>query len=238
MQNAMPRPVNITWRNQQPYSHQFDDVYFSTDNGLEETDYVFLQGNQLAARWQQGQFDQFTIIETGFGTGLNFLCAANLWLNTAPANAQLHFISIEKYPLSINEITQALSIWPQLQHLTPSFLHQYTAFNNQTCTIKLNENIHLLLLIGDVIDCLNRISSQADAWFLDGFSPAKNPEMWQPSVFSAMAKNSHSTSTFSTFTSAGIVRRGLIDAGFTVKKQAGYGKKREMLTGFLSQQFS
>jgi tRNA 5-methylaminomethyl-2-thiouridine biosynthesis bifunctional protein len=236
MQNAMPSPANITWRNQQPYSNQFDDVYFSTENGLTETDYVFLQGNQLATRWQQGQFDQFTIIETGFGTGLNFLCAANLWLNTAPANAQLHFISVEKYPLSINEITQALSIWSQLQHLTPAFLKQYAQINNQICTIKLNENIKLTLLIGDVIDCLNEINVKTDAWFLDGFSPAKNPEMWQPSVFSAMAKKSNSACTFSTFTSAGIVRRGLIDVGFTVKKQAGYGKKREMLTGFLLQQ--
>ena len=222
-QNALP----------QPYSSSFKDVYFSTDNGLLETDYVFLQGNKLALRWQQLPQTSFTIIETGFGTGLNFLCAAKLWLSVAPQNARLLFISTEKYPLSVEDITKALQMWPQLQDLIPAFLAQYEhALTNQTVSVQLfNNRLQLTLLFGDAIESLQTISNPADAWFLDGFSPAKNPDMWRADLYTQMARLSTATSTFATFTSAGNVRRGLQAAGFNVIKQAGFGKKREMLSG-------
>lgn len=219
----------------QPYSTQFQDVYYSSDNGLLETDYVFLQGNQLASRFQQLENSTFTIIETGFGTGLNFLCAVQLWLTHAHKDATLHFISTEKYPLNLQEITQALQFWSELSDISAQFLAQYSTLSTQNKTISLfDHRVHLTLFIGDATESLVTLDQTADAWFLDGFSPAKNPKMWQPALFTQMARLSNPTSTFATFTSAGVVKRGLQTAGFQVNKQAGFGKKREMLTGYFT----
>jgi tRNA 5-methylaminomethyl-2-thiouridine biosynthesis bifunctional protein len=229
----------IEWYEGQPYSTIFQDVYYSSDNGLLETEYVFLQGNKLTPRWQQLTTPTFTIIETGFGTGLNFLCAAQLWLSHAPKNATLHFISTEKYPLSLQEITSALQFWPTLNDFSEQLLTQYTALINSGESIQLFDNrVQLTLLIGDATDSLTKIKNPVNAWFLDGFSPAKNPEMWQPALFTQMARLSRHNTTFATFTSAGMVKRGLKIAGFHVSKQAGFGKKREMLTGdFIGESF-
>lgn len=234
----MQNPI-IEWRSldqqgqPQPYSTIFQDVYYSSDNGLLETDYVFLQGNQLRQRWQQLADNRFTIIETGFGTGLNFLCAAQLWLQISPPNATLHFISAEKYPPNLQEMTKALQIWPELNYLSESFLLEYAKLTHKNIQL-LSGRVQLTVLIGDATDCLNNLTTLADAWFLDGFSPAKNPEMWQPALFAQMARLSKPNTTFATFTSAGAVKRGLQAAGFKVNKQAGFGKKREMLTGQFS----
>ena len=263
---------HVEWNQGQPYASAFQDVYFSSDNGLLETEYVFLQGNKLSARWQNLKENSFTIAETGFGTGLNFLCAAKLWLETAPQEAVLHFISLEKYPLNIADISSALQLWPELQEYSKPFLAEYEnilpteLFNkaltlnkvapinkepslnktqdfNQFKSVTLFDNrIQLTLLIGDATDCLKTInlekyslksskSAAVDAWFLDGFSPAKNPEMWQSALFEQMSKLSNQNTTFATFSSAGAVRRGLIAAGFAVNKKVGFGKKREMLLG-------
>ncbi|MES2579253.1 MAG: tRNA (5-methylaminomethyl-2-thiouridine)(34)-methyltransferase MnmD [Pseudomonadota bacterium] len=223
----------------QPYSSIFQDVYYSSDNGLLETDYVFLQGNNLTPRWQQLATQTFTIIETGFGTGLNFLCAAQLWLHHAPENTSLHFISTEKYPLSLQEITSALQYWPALNNISEQFLAQYTTLINSDKSMQLFDNrVQLTILVGDATDSLTKITTPADAWFLDGFSPSKNPDMWQPALFAQMARLSNRNTTFATFTSAGMVKRGLQTAGFHVSKQAGFGKKREMLTGdFIGESF-
>ncbi len=257
----------VEWNQGQPYASAFQDVYFSSDNGLLETEYVFLQGNQLSARWGNLKANTFTIAETGFGTGLNFLCAAKLWLETAPQEAVLHFISLEKYPVNIADLTCVLQLWPELQEFSKPFLVAYENllltelldreltlnkelllnkiqdFNQRQSVILFDKRIQLTLLIGDATDCLKKIklekfsiknsgSTAVDAWFLDGFSPAKNPEMWQSELFEQMAKLSNENTTFATFTSAGVVRRGLIAAGFAVNKKIGFGNKREMLLGY------
>ncbi len=228
----------IEWRDGQPYASAFQDVYFSTDNGLLETDYVFLQGNELVNRWQSLNANTFTIAETGFGTGLNFLCAAKLWLETAPKEARLHFISVEKYPLSLVEITAALRLWPTLNALSEPFLAQYERLLNGATSIVLFDNrIQLSLLIADATEAyqsnyVEHTNLIVDAWFLDGFAPAKNPDMWQAALFKNMALLSNTSTTFATFTSAGAVRRALMNAGFVVIKQSGFGKKREMLRGY------
>lgn len=232
MPTSTNNTANIEWRNGQPFASAFQDVYFSTDNGLLETDYVFLQGNDLVARWLDADFQTFNIAETGFGTGLNFLCAAKAWLATAPQQAKLHFISVEKYPLSFQDITTALNLWPQLNTVSELFLAQYEPLTNNAQSISLYKNrVQLSLLIGDATECFSQINDKIDAWFLDGFAPAKNPDMWQTELFQQMARLSKPSTTFATFTSAGDVRRGLINAGFEVSKRAGFGKKREMLTG-------
>lgn len=232
MQNPTSKTAKIEWRNGQPYAHAFQDVYFSSDNGLLETEYVFLQGNNLHTRWQRPNIQSFSIAETGFGTGLNFLCAAKLWLETTPQDATLHFISVEKYPLNLPDITAALTMWPKLQGFSQPLLAQYVQIISGVETITLfNNRIRLTILIGDATKRLSQTENKIDAWFLDGFAPVKNPDMWQAALFEEMARLSHPTTTFSTFTSAGEVRRGLIKAGFAANKQTGFGKKREMLIG-------
>ncbi len=226
--------TELEWREGLPYSTAFDDVYFSSDDGLLETEYVFIAGNALNTRWQLLSGNKFTILETGFGTGLNFLCACKNWLESAPAKAVLHFTSAEKYPLSLSDMRKALLHWHSLQPIADELLAQYeTLLGTGSITI-FNGRIQLQVLFGDATTCLSRLNVKADAWFLDGFAPSKNPDMWQVALFEQMARLSHSETTFATFTCAGIVRRGLAAAGFKVIKKPGFGKKREMITGHLA----
>ncbi len=238
----------IYWNDQGlPVSTQFDDIYFSTDNGLAETDYVFLKHNHLAERFSQlNDNDIFVIGETGFGTGLNFLACCRLWQDTAPSNAHLYFNSVEKFPLDQSTLKKALKLWPELQQHCTELLDQYPAILTGFHYIKLSHNITLTLIFDDATIGLQQLLAQpqqtylcpsdtrqwqgVDAWFLDGFAPAKNPEMWTQALFSTIAQLSHTKTTLATFTAAGIVRRGLTTAGFDVTKVTGYGHKREMLT--------
>lgn len=238
---AHPALTNdLDWRDGQPYSTRFDDVYFSTNpgdpaQGVAETHYVFLQHNQLENRWKHLQHATFTIIETGFGTGLNFLCACRLWLQAAPSQAKLHFISIEKYPLTIQDIAQAHLNWPDFKTISQTLLQQYSGLSAGMHRLSLfSGRVQLTLAVGDITNMLPQLHALVDAWFLDGFSPAKNPDMWQPSLYQHMARLSHHHTTFATFTSAGFVRRGLTEHGFTTHKTEGFGRKREMLFGQFS----
>ncbi len=223
---------NIKWINNTPYSIDFDDIYFSTEDGLDETEYVFIQQNQLEQRFKSLTQDQFTIIETGFGTGLSFLVVCQHWLNLAPASAQLHFISIEKFPLTLADLARAHALWPQFTTISNELLQHYG-------TLKVGDNvfnmaagrIQLALQVDDISHALTQITQKTDAWFLDGFAPAKNADMWSKDVLEHVARLSQANTTFATFTSAGDVRRGLQAAGFSVKKHQGFGKKREMLSG-------
>ncbi len=225
----------LEWHEGQPYSAHFGDVYFSRESGLEETRHVFLQHNQLAERWQSLSHKTFTIVETGFGTGLNFLCAWQLWEQTAPADARLHFVSIEKFPLNHADLARALDLWPELREYSQALLTQYHQIvPGWQRLVFCQGRVQLTLLVGDVLELLPRLSSRADAWFLDGFAPSRNPDMWQDGLFTKMAMFSHQHTTFATFTSAGVVKRGLQAAGFEVNKVAGHGCKREMLCGTFS----
>lgn len=220
------------WKDGQPYSTLYQDVYFSRASGLEETRHVFLANNHLTERWQALKQPQFTICETGFGTGLNFLCAWQLWNETAPADAALDFVSTEKYPLTPDELKQALALWPQLAKLSGQLLMKYQLLAPGWHKLVFEGGrVSLTLLIGDARETLPQLRAHVDAWFLDGFAPAKNPEMWQQDLFDSMARLSHRATTFATFTSAGDVRRGLQAAGFEVRKVPGFGSKREMLAG-------
>jgi tRNA 5-methylaminomethyl-2-thiouridine biosynthesis bifunctional protein len=232
MQSPRSNIAKIEWRDGQPFACKFQDVYFSTDNGLLETNYVFLQGNNLATRWLDENIETFNIAETGFGTGLNFLCTVKYWLDVAPQQAKLHFISVEKYPLNLQDITTALNLWQQLNSLREPLLAQYERLISGTQSISLyNNRVQLSLLIGDATERFIQVNHKIDAWFLDGFAPSKNPDMWQAALFHQMARLSKLSTTFATYTSASDVRRGLINAGFKVSKRTGFGMKREMLTG-------
>ncbi len=220
----------ISWISSTPTSERFNDFYFSSDGGLSESRAVFLNHNNLKARFSMQS--SFVIAETGFGTGLNFLSAWQLFNNSSSTSSQLHFISAEKYPLSKCDLHKALLLWPELNHLSEQLINQYPepvqGFHRLSFE---GGRINLTLMFGDALDCYSQLDAKIDAWFLDGFAPSKNPDMWTPELFNQMARLSKRDTTFSTFTCADIVKRGLSGAGFHIKKVPGFGKKREMLTG-------
>lgn len=214
-----------------PHSVVFDDIYFAED-GPAETDHVFLQGNALSARFENT--GRFTIGELGFGTGLNFLCAWRAWNNTTkPAGARLHFFSVEAYPLSTEDMAKAHENWPDLEDISALLRAALPPAQSGFHRITLSADTSLTLYYGDALEGLQKAEADIDAWFLDGFAPAKNPAMWAPELFEEAARLSREGATFSTFTVAGAVRRALQGAGFTIEKRPGFGKKREMLTGRL-----
>ena len=224
--------ANLKWINNQPYSLDFNDVYFNSDNGLQETEYVFIEHNQLKTCFSSLKKECFTIIETGFGTGLNFLVIAAHWLALAPKNAQLHYISIEKYPFTLADLTQVQALWRQFAPISSELLQQYSNIKARNNIFSMaGGRIQLALQADDISLTLPLISQKADAWLLDGFAPAKNHDMWSSEVLTHIARLSKPNTTFATFTSAGAVRRGLQSVGFSVQKHAGFGKKREMLAG-------
>ncbi|WP_462174327.1 bifunctional tRNA (5-methylaminomethyl-2-thiouridine)(34)-methyltransferase MnmC2/FAD-dependent 5-carboxymethylaminomethyl-2-thiouridine(34) oxidoreductase MnmC1 [Pseudoalteromonas xiamenensis] len=224
-----------------PVADAFDDVYFSNDDGLKESHYVFFIQNRIDERLQNHDREHFVIAETGFGTGLNFL---NAWqqfdaLRDTRKVKRLHFVSFEKFPINQADLEKALSAWPTVAHYAKQLCSQYPmALKGCHRLVFDNGNVVLDLWFGDVQESLPQMSYSdrgiVDAWFLDGFAPSKNPEMWQQSLFDEMANLSRKGATVATFTAAGFVRRGLIDAGFNMVKSKGYGRKREMLTGELN----
>jgi len=228
--------MTLDWKDGQPYSSEFGDVYFSSDSGLEETRHVFLQGNHLAKRFAElGSGQSFCIGETGFGTGLNFLCAWQLFEQTAPAEASLDFFSVEKFPLSDDELRSALVLWPELHGLAEALCARWRrrvpGWNRWGFA---NGRVRLTLAAEDVAQALPQLpQAGVDAWFLDGFAPSKNPDMWAEPVLAAIAQASGPGKTLATYTSAGWVRRGLQQAGFEIERVPGYGSKREMLCGEL-----
>lgn len=224
----------LDWKDGQPYSSRYGDVYFSTDSGLEESRHVFLRSNRLAERFAAlREGESFCIAETGFGTGLNFLCAWQLFEQVAPAGASLDFFSTEKFPLSDDELQASLLLWPELAvpaaGLLAHWQRRVPGWNRWHFT---GGRVRLTLAQEDVAQALPQLPEGcADAWFLDGFSPAKNPEMWSELVLNNIARASRTGATVATYTSAGWVRRGLQQAGFTVERVPGFGRKREMMRG-------
>lgn len=225
--------------NNTPISEQFDDIYFSTQDGLSESYYVFQEGNQLWQKWQTHPYAHFVIAETGFGTGLNFMAVADKFRQFRAANpnatlTRLYFISFEKYPLTALQLTTIHQSYPQFA----DFSQQLTACwqpRQVGCERYHFDDIILDLWFGEMADNLCQLGDyhqqQIDCWFLDGFSPDKNPDMWNEHLYQQMFRLTRNGGSFATFTAASQVRRGLQAVGFEVKKRKGFGKKREMLYG-------
>lgn len=228
-------PANIEWRNDVPYSVDFDDIYFSRQDGFEETRYTFIDGNQCIERWQNYNKSCFSVIELGFGTGLNFLSTLWHWQQFRPDNTKLIYRSIEKFPLTHQDLTKAIQLWPMFNTLASPLIEHYPLPLQGIWKIafpELGAELHLMWM--DVQDALYHIYSnniKADAWYLDGFAPAKNKDIWQQAAFNTLSMSSHPEATLATFTAAGFVRRGLMEAGFNIEKRKGFGQKREMLIG-------
>lgn len=219
----------------QPHSDQFNDIYFNTEDGLAESNYVFIQGNDLLQRWHsETNKTNFVIAETGFGTGLNFLATLHAWHNTKEKPQHLHFISFEKYPLTTNDLITAHQAFPDLAQHSELLINHWQRFSDQFRHgyhhLKISNNVTLVLGFGDAAQLLTQLNAQVEAWYLDGFAPKKNPEMWQESLFNEINRLSHQTTTVATFTAASQIKKHLLNNGFVVNKLPGFGRKREMIS--------
>lgn len=206
--------ADVEWRDSGvPVSVQFDDPYYSLEDGVAETQHVFLAGNDLPARFVDG----FHVAELGFGTGLNFLVTLAAW-RAAGVDGVLRFTSFEAFPMDPAEMIRALSVF-----------HGLPAVFGDTFPTQLHgPDFELNVVIGDARTTLPAWDGQADAWFLDGFSPAKNPELWGDDLLAQVGAHTAPAGTVATYTAAGFVRRGLEAAGFSVERIAGFGRKRHM----------
>ncbi len=215
------------------FSKIYEDPYWSREGGLDETRQVFLAGNHLPERWQTRSV--FTLLETGFGSGLNFLCAWKLFRETAPAGAHLHYLSVDKHPLRRTDLAHLYTHWPELAPLAHEFLEGYPPLVSGFHRLHLERGrVHLTLLFGEAADLLAQVTARVDAFFLDGFAPSKNPDMWSERIFAELGRLAAPGATFATYTAAGKVSRGMTAAGFNVTKQPGFGRKREMLSGYFA----
>jgi tRNA 5-methylaminomethyl-2-thiouridine biosynthesis bifunctional protein len=215
-----------------PWSAQFQDVYHSADGGLAQCRHVFLEGNGLPERWRGRH--SFVILETGFGFGLNFLAAWQAWREDAQRCARLHFVSVEKHPFSAADLAVLHARWPELAPLAERLRAAWPPLVSGLHRLHFEEEgLILTLALGDIGKLLPRLLLAADAIFLDGFAPDRNPEMWAPSVARRLARLAAPGATLATWTVAGAVREALADAGFALARRPGFGRKREMLAGTL-----
>jgi tRNA 5-methylaminomethyl-2-thiouridine biosynthesis bifunctional protein len=228
-----PASSPLVWRDDGlPQSSLYGDVYFSSVDGLAETRAVFLTGCGLPERFA-GRRD-FGVGELGFGSGLNIAALLDLWRREKPAGARLHIFSIEAHPLARDEAARILAHWPELGEAAQALLDRWPGQAHGFHRLELPDFDAVLdLAVMDVVEALNAWDGAADAWFLDGFSPALNPAMWRDEVLAAVAARSAPGARAATFTVAGAVRRGLSAAGFEVAKRPGFGRKRERLEAWL-----
>ncbi|WP_296595726.1 tRNA (5-methylaminomethyl-2-thiouridine)(34)-methyltransferase MnmD [Phenylobacterium sp.] len=224
-----PGTSPLAWTDDgQPRSALFGDVYFSAEDGLAETGAVFLQGCGLPEAWSGRR--RFVVGELGFGTGLNIAALLDLWRRHRPPGGQLHIFSIEAHPITADEAARALARWPELSQTVALLTSRWPGRARGRHRVDLPELDAVLdLAVMDVADALEGWSGLADAWFLDGFSPALNPQMWRDEILDLVARRSAPGARAATFTVAGQVRRGLAAAGFAVEKRPGFGRKRERL---------
>ena len=228
MTRLPPRP-DLTWKDDgTPVNEQVGDIYYAVEDGLAETRAIFLDACGLSARWAGRE--AFTVAELGFGTGLNFLALWQLWREARSETGWLHFVSFEGFPLDAEDAAKALSVWPELSDLTQKFIAKWPHRAKGVHRIVWpEERLTLTLHLGLIEDTLPQSQFKADAWFLDGFAPAKNEAMWSETLWPYVAQRSAGGAVAATFTVAGAVRRGLAAAGFEVSKQPGHGRKRERL---------
>lgn len=215
-----------------PYSAEYDDVYHAAAGGLEQARHVFLAGNGLPQRWRGRE--HFGIVETGFGLGLNFLATWQAWRDDPQHCGQLHFISFEQHPLGCADLAAVHSRWPELAELADQLQRQWPELSAGAYRLHFDgEHVMLTLHFGDAAELVAQQPTgvRADAFFLDGFSPAKNPALWTPRILGSLADLAAPGATLATWTVAGAVRQGLVAAGFALTKSPGFEAKREMLRG-------
>lgn len=212
------------------YSPQFDDIYASSQGTLAQAQHVFLNGNDLPERWHKAGC--FTIVETGFGAGLNFLATWRTLRELPSVSTRLHFISVEKHPFHLAGLERIHERYPELRDIAEQLRERYPPLLPGFHRLHFDGGrLTLTLLFGDAVPMLRQLQARADAFFLDGFAPAKNPQMWSQEIFAELARLANPGATLATYTVAAAVCHGLTEAGFAVEKRAGFARKREMLCG-------
>ncbi len=221
---------DVIWiEDQIPYSQRFEDTYYAKSDGRAETSFVFLGGNNLPQHWHQQQ--AFMILELGFGTGLNFLETLRQWNMYAESSARLDFVSFELYPLDAKSMRKAHAQWPELDEISTELTSQWVRDDHMQ-QIEFDNNVTLSVFASDANARLPMLELSVDAVYLDGFSPANNPELWSADLMQSVFEHTKPGGTFATYTAAGWVRRNLEAAGFVVEKVSGFAKKRHMLRGW------
>ncbi len=221
MDSGNPSP-ELEWNGAVPVARAFGDPYFSLQDGAAETAHVFLGGNDLPERMRDG----FHIAELGFGTGLNALVTAQAWAATGQGG-RLRYTSFEAWPLASTDMARALAAFPALAHWSALLLAAWPARRFALGAIEVE------VIPGDARETLGPWDGIADAWFLDGFAPARNPDLWGDDILRQVARHTASGGTFATYSAAGDVRRALASAGFAVERVQGYGRKRHMTRGVM-----
>lgn len=220
----------LVWHeNDMPFSNAFHDHFYSKADGRAECDHVFIAANHLPDRWQAG--GTFSIGELGFGTGLNFCETLRQWKSLRPADAVLSFTSFELYPMKPCEIDRALSAWPEIAEERRALVSRWPDEPSDTIEIDIDPQTQLVVHCGDALTSLTASAGRFDAWYLDGFAPSRNPDMWSAALLQAVFDHTRPSGTFGTYTAAGFVRRNLQAAGFSVTRAPGFADKREMLCG-------
>jgi len=213
-----------------PISEIYGDIYHSAAGGHAQARHVFLAGNGLPERWQGRE--NFTILETGFGLGINFLATWLAWRNDPKRSARLQFISLEKHPFSLDDLVVAHAAWPEFTRLAAELRKNWPHLNAGEHRLELDcGRVILTLVFGDAVETLPALEAIVDAFYLDGFSPALNPDLWSPTLCLLLARKAADGATLATWSVAGSVRRAMIDAGFVVEKRPGFAGKRQMLVG-------
>lgn len=225
------KPQPLEWLDgDMPYSTAFGDHFYCREDGRAEAAYVFLDANGLPARWAAG--GEFTIGELGFGTGLNFCETLRQWKAfEKPSGARLHFVSFELYPMERDNIAKAPSRWPLLNAERDALVDRWPDQPAGTVVVDVDDDVRLSVVCGPALAGIEASGHIFDAWYLDGFAPSRNPDMWSPEIMAALFARTREDGTFATYAAAGFVRRNLQGAGFIVSRRPGFAGKREMLHG-------
>jgi len=222
-------PARLEFKDGVPYSSAYDDIYHSADGGAGQARHVFLQGCGLPEAWARRSV--FVILETGFGTGLNFLTTWAAWRDDPARPARLHFLSVEKHPFRAEDLARLHAQWPEFSVLSKELLANWPMLTPGFHRIALDGGrVQLTLMLGDAADCLPQVEAGVDAFYLDGFAPDRNADLWQPSLFDALARLARPGAMAATYTVAAPVRQSLAQAGFVCEKRVGYGRKRHCLS--------
>jgi tRNA 5-methylaminomethyl-2-thiouridine biosynthesis bifunctional protein len=246
------KKAELQWHDDRPYSVQYDDIYHSSEGAIAQSLYVFVEGNDLIKRWRAFSSDHpqyFTIGETGFGIGLNFLVSWSLWEKYAPPECQLHYISCEMHPLSLIDLKKSLAAWPQLEKQAQQLLASYPILTPGYHQLSFCDGrVTLTLMLGDALECYEQLltcgdamlertlrASYVNAWYLDGFAPAKNESIWSEALIKVIAMLSQEKTTLATYTAASSVKKSLSQHGFIVEKRKGLGPKRHMICANFNQ---
>ncbi|HMM47558.1 MAG TPA: bifunctional tRNA (5-methylaminomethyl-2-thiouridine)(34)-methyltransferase MnmD/FAD-dependent 5-carboxymethylaminomethyl-2-thiouridine(34) oxidoreductase MnmC [Thiobacillaceae bacterium] len=221
-------PATLEYRDGVPYSAAYGDVYYSADGGAGQSRHVFLHGCGLPTRWAGRA--RFVVLETGFGAGLNFLTTWAAWREDPARPAQLYFLSVEKHPFRAEDLARVHAQWPAYSDLSAELLASWPVLTPGFHRIALDGGrIQLTLMLGDAADCLAQVEAAVDAFYLDGFAPGVNPDLWQTPLFDALARLAKPGALAATYTVAAGVRQALAEAGFAYEKRPGYGRKRHCL---------